>query len=129
VKKEDVKIGMKVVPFQKTAWGELEDSILWSDALRRKQGYLFVILFDEEEKVYVLSLDIEDTEAGDFFNPEDFDPYEEISRSKMTLIDILAEEHSEKSLCTINKLIDSNFEKNSTLEDIFKAIAEKWDSL
>jgi len=53
----------------------------------------------------------------------------DVSKSKMTLLDILQEEHLEKSLHTINELTDSNFDRNSALEDIFDVIAEKWDSL
>jgi len=52
-----------------------------------------------------------------------------ISSPKMTLIDILKEEHLENSLHIINEITESNFDKNSTLEDIFNTIAEKWDSL
>ena len=129
MKKEDVKIGMMVVPHSKHIGCELEDSNSWIISLELKQNYLFVIDWEEEEKCFVLSEIENDPDSGDFFNPEDFEPYEEISGSKTTLLDILEEKDLEKSLLTINKLIDSNFERNSTLEDIFKAIAEKWDSL
>ena len=100
---------------------------VWRDAIYKGQKYLYVMALDKNYNAFILN-HIQKL-GGDYFNPEDFEPYEEVSESKMTLLDILEEEYLEKSLLTINKLIDSNFEKNSTLEDIFKAIAEKWDSL
>jgi len=129
MKKEDVKIRMKVVPFQNTFLKDqkFENLSVWRDAIYKGQKYLYVMALDKNYNAFILN-HIQKL-GGDYFNPEDFEPYEEVSESKMTLLDILEEEYLEKSLLTINKLIDSNFEKNSTLEDIFKAIAEKWDSL
>lgn len=77
LKKENVKIGMKVVPHSKTVWSELEESNSWKLALVRKQNYLYVIAWDNDEQCFVLSENLIDEEGGDFFNPEDFEPYEE----------------------------------------------------
>ena len=75
MKKEDVIIGMKVVPHDKTAknWEGLENSDIWKDALQNNQPYLFVAGFDTYEEFYELSKNSD--EDGDFFNPEDFEPY------------------------------------------------------
>ncbi len=75
MKKEDIEIGMKVVPHQKTAWGELSDSYIWRDALDDNQNYLFVVGFDEDENCFVLSNEMNTEGDGDYFNPVDFDPY------------------------------------------------------
>ena len=76
MKKEDVFIGQRVIPFQKTVdgWGGLEYSI-WSNAKEREQPYLYILFWDEDEGVFVLS-DRKDDQSGDFFNPEDSEPYE-----------------------------------------------------
>jgi len=76
MRKQDVQIGMKVVPFQKTAWCSLTDSYIWKDALEDKQNYLYVVEFDEDENCFVLN-NIDGDSDGDFFHPEDFNPYME----------------------------------------------------
>jgi len=86
LKKENVKIGMKVVPHSKTVWSELEESNSWETALKRKQNYLYVTAWDDEEKCFVLSEDITDKEGGDFFNPEDFESYQEKETDANSLI-------------------------------------------
>ena len=45
MKKEDVKIGMKVVPHSKSVWDKqtLTDSNCWKEATERNQEYLYVI--------------------------------------------------------------------------------------
>jgi len=75
--KEDAKIGMKVVPHDKTVWSDLEDSNSWQLALKRGQNYLFVTQWDDSEECFILSEDENDLEGGDFFNANDFEPYEE----------------------------------------------------
>jgi len=75
--KEDVKTGMKVVPFQKTPeeFYGLENSNNWRSALVKNQNYLFVINWDEDEEAYILGCDNDG--RGDYFNPEDFELYRE----------------------------------------------------
>lgn len=82
MKNEDVKIGMKVVPHSKTVrgWSGLNSSKVWRAALYYEQPYLFVIGYKDEEECWDLSLE-KDSDSGDFFNAEDFEPYEE---NKMT---------------------------------------------
>jgi len=78
MKKEDIKIGMRVVPFQKTAFSQLENSNTWKDALNKNQKYLYVIDWDDELNCFVLDDEnINDGDNGDFFNTEDFKPYSE----------------------------------------------------
>jgi hypothetical protein len=76
MKKEDVKIGMKVVPFQKTVkgWEGLETSCVWKKTKEKGQNYLCINEYDENEGCYVLGFEETD---GDFFNVEDFKPYVE----------------------------------------------------
>ena len=78
MKEEDIKIGMKVVPFQKTAeeWGDLSSSQVWQKA-RGSQGFLYVFGLDREEDAWILSAD--KTNDGDFFRSEDFELYIETS--------------------------------------------------
>jgi hypothetical protein len=89
MRKEDIEIGMKVVPFQKTLEGyaEFEDSHVWKRAKEKNQNYLYVIDFDEDETYYILSEIMNDEADGDFFNAEDFEPYEK-GTNKYSLKDI-----------------------------------------
>jgi len=77
--KNDIKIGMRVVPFQKTAFTQkLENSGVWRDALSKGQEYLYVIDEDKEFECFVLNDEnFNDDDNGDFFNPEDFEPFNE----------------------------------------------------
>lgn len=79
MRKQDVVIGMRVVPFQKTAYTYgLENSGVWKDARNKNQEYLYVIDWDEELKCFVLSDEnVNNEDDGDFFNPEDFKHYNE----------------------------------------------------
>jgi len=72
--KKDVKIGMKVVPFQKTTYSGLENSGILRDAKRIGQPYLYVCGWDDDENCFYLHVD-KNEDSGDFFNPEDFEPY------------------------------------------------------
>ena len=67
--KGNVKVGMKVVPFQKTAFGfkELEDSYSWNRVRGTDKPYLNVDMWDDDRSCWILS--------GDFFNACDFEPY------------------------------------------------------
>ena len=84
MKKEDIQVGIKVVPFQKIAdgWERNFKKYINSDddasKFLKKNGFLYVIEFDEDEGFFVLGEGTEssDDDSGDFFNPEDFEPYE-----------------------------------------------------
>lgn len=82
MRKEDVKIGMKVRPFQKTAKGWEEDINEYKKHTYNpgkffgEKEYLFVIKYDTYEEAWILSEDPEEND-GDFFNSEDFKPYSE----------------------------------------------------
>lgn len=65
--------GDKVVPFQKTTWGVLDESAVWNEAKRLNQPYVYVVGYDDEEEAYMLNIDHE--ESGDFFKEEDLKPY------------------------------------------------------
>lgn len=51
MKKEDVKLGMKVVPFQKTRISDLGFSYTWDSAKFKQQPYLFVTQISPNEIV------------------------------------------------------------------------------
>lgn len=80
MKKCDIEFGMKVIPYQKTAkgWEGLENSSMWKDAIRMKQPYLYLNNFEKGENAYILGICMDDGNDGDYFNPEDFEPYQEI---------------------------------------------------
>jgi hypothetical protein len=75
--KKDIKIGMKVVPFQKTVKNYLDfnSSGVWRRAKEKNQNYLYVVGFEENEKYYMLSEIMGFEIYGDFYNAEDFEPY------------------------------------------------------
>ena len=83
---EDIKIRMKVTPFQKTVDGyekSIEEyksctSYGWGNFLK-ENGYLYVTGYDEYENAWTLGdITCNDNEDGDYFNSEDFEPYKEI---------------------------------------------------
>ena len=80
MKKEDIIIGMRVVPHDKTMdkdyYGGLETSNVWKRAKEINQPYLYLIEYSEADHAYVLNY--ENKYDGDFFNIEDFDPYVEV---------------------------------------------------
>ena len=80
MKKEDVKIGMKVVPHSKSIWNNqtLTDSNCWKEATERNQEYLYVIFWSDSFSAFVLTENEENQEDGEYFNSEDFEPYEEV---------------------------------------------------
>ena len=76
MKDEDVKIGMKVVPHNKTTWRNLSKSNAWEKG--KERGYLYVTLYDREEESWVLDQQKEYSDCdGDFFNACDFELYAE----------------------------------------------------
>ena len=84
MKKEDVVVGMRVVPHDKTVngWSALNKSGVWIAAQEMKQPFLYVTRYDfdeldSEDVKNSFTLDLEDTYGGDFFNAEDFEPYME----------------------------------------------------
>ena len=86
MKHEDIKLSMKVVPFQKTRWNWDKEIIkdYYADAdwgvgeCLNSNGYLYVVYCDESMSAWVLGYDPE-IEDGDFFNAEDFEPYNPIN--------------------------------------------------
>jgi len=93
MKTEDLVIGAKYVPHQKTVDGysKLDESILWQDAIQKNQHYLYYTGTStdwQDLKVYCFSDKFPDDLSGDFFNPEDVTPYiepiEEVSGKDLT---------------------------------------------
>ena len=77
MKNEDVKLGMRVVPHNKTAYSMgLESSPAWLAARASKQNYLYVIKFERVDGWWLLN-DAPAPITGDYFFASDFEPYEE----------------------------------------------------
>ena len=72
MKREFITIGMRVVPHSKSYCGNLESSINWQHAIRINQPYLFV---SRIYPYYIVLDSIEGSNNGDYFLPEDFEPY------------------------------------------------------
>ena len=75
MKLEDIKIGMKVEPHSKSAQNPLEESSHWNKALENDQEFLYVNSITEDGIVLAYQDQIKQT--GDFFEPSDFEPYQE----------------------------------------------------
>jgi len=96
MKDKDVRIGMKVVPHDKTVYSVegLETSNEWKKAKAKKQRFLYIT--GKRYDFYVLNTN-ENDPTGDFFNVSDFEPYvdielmvEQLSKARLQpLIDIL----------------------------------------
>ena len=73
MKEQDVRIGMKVVPHDKTAGQKgLKKSTIWEVAKEDSLNYLYVR--GKEDGVFILSNE-ENYGIGELFNPCDFEPY------------------------------------------------------
>jgi hypothetical protein len=75
MKNKNVKIGMRVVPFQKTAGvKDLSTSPVWKAS---KKDFLYVT-GQEDDGLWVLDVKyVPGRPSGDFFNAKDFKPYRE----------------------------------------------------
>ena len=86
----EITLGMKVVPIKKSVMGNLDSSIVWRNAMGKKQPYLYVVGFSNNKehrlnkngkvkKEEVLEYALNDVKqyGGDFFLASDFKPYKE----------------------------------------------------
>jgi len=64
-----VKIGMRVVPFKKSVISNIEDSVVWNEAQKIGQKYLYVINIEYHR--VVLNIYKKDV-TGDFYLADDF---------------------------------------------------------
>jgi hypothetical protein len=77
MKKEDIVIGMKVVPHAKTVegWGtDLDKCASWLRAKESNQNFMYVV--DRSDHAWQLS-DTNNKVYGGFFHARDFEPYAE----------------------------------------------------
>jgi len=79
MKKEDIKVGMKVIPHSKSAQGRtpgLKSSRVWKLAQQYKQPYLYVnkIPAEGDYQEYLLSNQYTLVRDGDYFLATDFEP-------------------------------------------------------
>ena len=72
INREFVVVGQKVVPHSKSFCGNLESSVNWYYAKNKNQPYLFVSKINYD---YIVLDCIRGSNRGDFFLPEDFEPY------------------------------------------------------
>lgn len=80
MKKSQIKIGMKVVPFRKSVDGyaRLRESHQVEVAKKMGQPFLYVTERNEDEHCWCLSVsNVPNTHVADFFNSWDFVPYVE----------------------------------------------------
>jgi len=78
VEREFISVGIKVIPHSKSYCGNLESSVNWNHAIMINQPYLFV---SSIYPAYIVLDSIEGSNGGDYFLPEDFEPYIEESES------------------------------------------------
>ena len=75
MKFEDVKIGAKVIPFNKTIGSlGLDSSEMWKIASEAKQKFLYVVDIDKLKKQIVLN-HCKDDKNGDLFSSDNFKKY------------------------------------------------------
>lgn len=86
MKLEDVKVGMKVVPFKKST-GENYSRYFDTDTGKLKNGreYLLVTYILISDKVLLGDELALETKEGDFFYPSDFSPYSEKEELDLTV--------------------------------------------
>lgn len=85
MRREDVKVGMKVVPHSKSYSGyydKLEHSTEWEGARRKGQKFMYVARIDYDKIVLSKS---EHSGIGDWFLPSDFTLYKDGKVEKQTL--------------------------------------------
>ena len=78
MEREFISVGIKVIPHSKSYCGNLESSVNWNHAIMINQPYLFV---SSIYPAYIVLDSIEGSNGGDYFLPEDFEPYIEESES------------------------------------------------
>ena len=81
MKHEDVKLWMKVIPHSKTADGRtpgLDSSVVWRDACRIGQPYLYVSFKRYQHEYHECRLVLtKGLDNGDYFMSHDFEKWEE----------------------------------------------------
>lgn len=103
---EDIEVGMKVIPFRKTAFGHpkgLQSSSVWMGCVKRDKPYLYVVAI-KNDGVLLLNDRIWDDGApsGDNFTPSDVIPYVGIDVNDLRIGDKVIP--FQKTLCNIPKL-------------------------
>ena len=103
--KEDVEIGMKVIPYSKTVedFEGLENSGHWKGAISINQYYLFVTGWHEDTNAFSLGIEIND--SGDYFNACDFEPYIETQVVQQDKFKIYITEQQVKILNAVDRYV------------------------
>ena len=85
MEREFISVGMKVIPHSKSYCGNLESSVNWNHAIMINQPYLFV---SSIYPAYIVLDFIKDSNSGDYFLPEDFEPYIEENNNESRKVKI-----------------------------------------
>ncbi len=103
MKDEDVRVGMRVIPHDKTAgmYRGLEQSAVWRTANTINQPYLFVV--DTYAGAWTLSENKDDRVGSEYFRASDFEPYQpdldrRIAKAERELARLIAERDAAKWL-------------------------------
>jgi len=104
MRREDIKIGQKVVPHSKSK-GSHFDSSCWRKVKENKDPYLYVIRIDGNT---IVLDDKRDAELGDYFLPEDFELYIENNRQNNNESRNINMKKSELNSSMLFKMRDGN---------------------
>lgn len=88
MKAEELIVGRKYVPINKSVIGHLNSSVVWKNAVKKNQYFLYYIGQDEDgDYVFSNGLSQGRTRIIDYFLPEDVIPY--VEPQKETVIPML----------------------------------------
>jgi hypothetical protein len=106
MKTKDVRIGMKVVPHNKTVkgWEDFKNCFHWNDVKDTDHPYLFVVGKDRNPACYVLNQD-EGAKGGNFYRASDFNPYEIDRCYSVTFYDTSKQEFRTKENLTSEEAV------------------------
>lgn len=110
MRKEDIRIGMQVVPTQKTKGCSLNNSPRWKMAVRLNQPFLYVVDFSDKFSDCVMLAEERLSKKGDYFRFNDFVPYKQATSQKLTdkVREIVSDDLSGKEiniLCNLSNYI------------------------
>lgn len=134
MQKRLVKTGMKVIPFQKTPkhWEEDFEEYINSGtdipAFFKDNGFLYVVGFDQSERAFILGMSTYEEDGGDYFEHNDFEPYDKIELSDIDtpVINIDKVIESFNNLGIAIKNTDGTFRR---FNDVMQDLSDMWEGL
>jgi len=115
MKAGELIIGWKYVPINKTVMGDLNTSVVWKNAVKKNQYFLYYI-GQEDVGDYLFSDVFNDKNNGDYFLPEDVIPYVEPQTGT-------AAKHQSPTAQTAIPLLQSFSELMLSKRELFAAMA------